>query len=141
MKSDQSDSAVTSVVGEMLVLVLVILLVSLFALSAFSLLPGERETYVTVALDEGNATHLLFWHKGGDWVEADELSVTATSENGTKLEPEINGVYNGNFSVSEVFDLGGCFTIPRSEFGSGVYDLRITTADSIIFSRDEVNIL
>ena len=58
MDYDTSDNAITSVVGEMLILVLVIILVSLFATSAFNLLPGDRETVTTVSM-ERNTTHLV----------------------------------------------------------------------------------
>lgn len=65
MDYDTSDNAVTSVVGEILILVLVIILVSLFATFMFNLPPGDREMVTTISM-ENNTTHLIFWHKGGD---------------------------------------------------------------------------
>ena len=46
----ESDDAVTSVVGEILLMALVIILVSLFAASAFDLLPGDRQSAVDVSM-------------------------------------------------------------------------------------------
>ncbi|MBP5475621.1 MAG: type IV pilin, partial [Methanomicrobium sp.] len=60
-----NESAVTSVVGEMLLLVLVIILVSIMAASALSMLTGERETRTDIAMSM-NGTHIFFWHHGGD---------------------------------------------------------------------------
>lgn len=106
MNYDTSDSAVTSVVGEMLILVLVIILVSLFATSAFNLLPGDRETVTTVSL-ENNTTHLIFWHKGGDWVDKNDLTITATpKEGGSRIPLTIDGVFDYAGKPVEVFDLG-----------------------------------
>ena len=47
---NEKDEAVTSVVGEILLMALVIILVSLFAASAFDLLPGDRQSSVDVSM-------------------------------------------------------------------------------------------
>jgi len=46
----RNDEAVSSVIGEMILIVLVIILVALFATSTFSLIPGGREESVDVAM-------------------------------------------------------------------------------------------
>lgn len=134
MKYD-SDTAVTSVMGEMLVMVLVLILVSLFATSAFNLLPGDREQVVTVSM-ETNDTHLIFWHKGGDWVDKYDLTVTITPEDGgEKITHDQNNMtvldFRGN--KSEVFDLGGNITI-AAPTETGFYEVRMTTPKSVIYN-------
>lgn len=134
MNYDTSDSAITSVVGEMLILVLVIILVSLFATSAFSLLPGDRETVTTVSM-ESNTTHLIFWHKGGDWVEVKDLTITATPKSGGEklsLEPCSVSDYAGN--TTAVFDLGGNVVVKTDKFTSGTtYEIRVATPRNVIY--------
>ena len=76
----ESDDAVTSVVGEILLMALVIILVSLFAASAFDLLPGDRQSAVDVSMSYDKTNKILsFWHKGGDWIAGDDLAVTLTA--------------------------------------------------------------
>ena len=77
-----NESAVTSVVGEMLLLVLVIILVSIMAASALSMLPGERETMTDISMSM-NGTHIFFWHHGGDWVDAGDLTVRIMKSDGS----------------------------------------------------------
>lgn len=135
MNYDTSDSAVTSVVGEMLILVLVIILVSLFATSAFNLLPGDRETVTTVSL-ENNTTHLIFWHKGGDWVDKNDLTITATpKEGGSRIPLTIDGVFDYAGKPVEVFDLGGNVTVKTENLTAGItYEIRVATPRNVIYA-------
>ena len=50
MKKDiqTKDDAVSSVVGEMLLLTIALILAAVFAVSAFSFLPGDREDVVDI---------------------------------------------------------------------------------------------
>ena len=52
--TNKRDDAATSVVGEILLMALVIILVSLFAASAFDLLPGDRQSVVDVSMSYGD---------------------------------------------------------------------------------------
>lgn len=137
MNYDTSDSAVTSVVGEMLILVLVIILVSLFATSAFNLLPGDRETVTTVSL-QNNTTHLIFWHKGGDWVDKNDLTITATpKEGGSRIPLTIDGVFDYAGKPVEVFDLGGNVTVKTENLTAGItYEIRVATPRNVIFPKE-----
>lgn len=136
MNCDTSDSAVTSVVGEMLILVLVIILVSLFATSAFNLLPGDRETVTTVSM-ETNTTHLIFWYKGGDWVDKKDLTIMVTPrDDGNLTLLTIEGVFDYAGNPVEVFDLGGSVTARLSDLMSGVYEMRVATPRNIIYAGE-----
>jgi hypothetical protein len=137
MNYDTSDSAITSVVGEMLILVLVIILVSLFATSAFNLLPGDRETATTVSM-QSNATHLIFWHKGGDWVDVQDLTITATPKTGgEKLPLALDGVSDYAGNTTAVFDLGGSVVVKTDHLTSGtMYEIRVATLRNVIYAGE-----
>ncbi|MDV0441070.1 type IV pilin N-terminal domain-containing protein [Methanorbis furvi] len=135
MSCDTSDNAITSVVGEMLILVLVIILVSLFATSAFNLLPGDRETVATVSMSH-NDSHLIFWHKGGDWVDKKDLIITATPKaGGDRITLPIDEVYDCFGNPVEVFDLGGNVAASVTDLFSGTYEIRVTTSRSVIHAE------
>ena len=141
-KSDTNkrDDAATSVVGEILLMALVIILVSLFAASAFDLLPGDRQSVVDVSMsyDKDEKT-LSFWHKGGDWIAGEDLTVTMTEGNTKKtLEKKSLTDWEGNDKV--VFDLGGCYTVnlPAGYPTSEAVSIRLTSTDSVLYAFDGV---
>lgn len=123
------NDGLTSVVGEMLLLGIVIILVSLVAMSAFNLLPGERETITEVVMEYQKGTNnISFWHKGGDWVLKQDLRVTLNSV-------EVNGettLTNWEGKSVDVFDLGGCYTIKTDTIPVG--EIRLVTTGSILYS-------
>ena len=141
-KSDTNkrDDAATSVVGEILLMALVIILVSLFAASAFDLLPGDRQSVVDVSMEyDKDANTLSFWHKGGDWIAGDDLTVTLTEGNMKKtLEENSLKDWEGNDKV--VFDLGGCYTVnlPAGYPTSEAVSIRLTSTDSVLYAFDGV---
>ena len=141
-KSDTNkrDDAATSVVGEILLMALVIILVSLFAASAFDLLPGDRQSVVDVSMeyDEANKT-LSFWHKGGDWIAGDDLTVTLTKGT-TKQTLEETSLIDWERNAKVVFDLGGCYTVnlPDGYPTSEAVSIRLTSSDSVLYAFDGV---
>ena len=140
-KSDTNkrDDAATSVVGEILLMALVIILVSLFAASAFDLLPGDRQSVADVSMEyDKDANTLSFWHKGGDWIAGDDLTVTMTEGNTKKtLEKKSLIDWEGNDKV--VFDLGGCYTVNLPDpVPAGIVSIRLTSSDSVLYAFDGV---
>ena len=137
---NKRDDAATSVVGEILLMALVIILVSLFAASAFDLLPGDRQSVVDVSMeyDETNKT-LSFWHKGGDWIAGEDLTVTLTEGN-TKTTLEEKSLTDWNEQPKVVFDLGGCYTVklPDDYSNTGAVSIRLTSSDSVLYAYDGV---
>ena len=137
---NKRDDAATSVVGEILLMALVIILVSLFAASAFDLLPGDRQSVVDVSMeyDETNKT-LSFWHKGGDWIAGEDLTVTLTEGN-TKTTLEEKSLTDWNKQPKVVFDLGGCYTVnlPADYSNTGAVSIRLTSSDSVLYAFDGV---
>lgn len=136
MKLTEKDEGITSVAGEMLILALILILVSLFAVSAFNLLPGERETVVDVSMNT-SADTLYFWHKGGDWVEGKDLSAVLTpTTGGDRIVLEKISLTDCFGNESAVFDLGGCYAVDLSAVPSESYSLRLTTAENVIYAKD-----
>ena len=132
---NKRDDAATSVVGEILLMALVIILVSLFAASAFDLLPGDRQSVVDVSMsyDDANKT-LSFWHKGGDWIAGEDLTVTLTEGNTKKplVEKSLKD-WEGKEKV--VFDLGGCYTVNLPDpVPAGIVSIRLTSTDSVLYA-------
>ena len=113
--SNIRDDAATSVVGEILLMALVIILVSLFAASAFDLLPGDRQSAAEVSMSFGTDT-VSFWHKGGDWIDGNELSASLTDKDGKKHQLEKVSLKDCFGEDKQVFDVGGTY---RSTAGEG----------------------
>lgn len=135
--TNKRDDAATSVVGEILLMALVIILVSLFAASAFDLLPGDRQSVVDVSMSYDKDTKTIsFWHKGGDWIDGDDLTVTLTAGN-TKQTLEMESLTDGEGNVKIVFDLGGCYTVKLdTPPPTGIVSIRLTSTDSVLYAYD-----
>ena len=134
--TNKRDDAATSVVGEILLMALVIILVSLFAASAFDLLPGDRQSVVDVSMSyDKDANTISFWHKGGDWIDGDDLKVTLTDKSGQKhtLTAKSLTDYQGGYKL--VFDLGGCYTVNLpAPVPEGIVNIRLTSPDSVLYA-------
>ena len=130
-KFDAKDDAVSSVVGEMLLLTIVLILTAVFAVSAFSFLPGDREDIVDVdAKISGNT--ITFWHKGGDAVPKDQLSA-AVYDGVTPKTVTVTSLKNAAGTDTSVFDLGGYYTVSVSTLVSGD-EIRLSTDRTIIYT-------
>ena len=138
--TNKRDDAATSVVGEILLMALVIILVSLFAASAFDLLPGDRQSVVDVSMSVNDDNTLSFWHKGGDWIAGDDLTVTMTKADGTKSVLTQESLKDCFGSEKLVFDLGGCYTVnlPDGYPTSEAVSIRLTSSDSVLYAFDGV---
>jgi len=132
----QNDEAVSSVVGEMIMITLVIMLVALFATSAFSLVPGGREPSVDVAMvNKSGDTTVVFWHKGGDWVEGKDLAVVVINESGrNEYHPE--DVFDHQNKSVKAFDLGGCLNVTINSPLEERDIVRLVTPKTVIYSGE-----
>ena len=135
---NEKDDAVTSVVGEILLMALVIILVSLFAASAFDLLPGDRQSAVDVSMSINGDT-ISFWHKGGDWIEGSELSASLTESDGKKHTLEKVSLRDCFGDEKLVFDLGGNYTVKiPTPLPDGTANIRLTTSDSVLYAWEGI---
>ena len=135
--TNEKDDAATSVVGEILLMALVIILVSLFAASAFDLLPGDRQSVVDVSMSyDKDAKTISFWHKGGDWIDGDDLTVTLTDESGQKHTLTATSLTDYQGVDKLVFDLGGCYTVGPydSSLAGNTVNIRLTSPDSVLYA-------
>ena len=138
--TNKRDDAATSVVGEILLMALVIILVSLFAASAFDLLPGDRQSVVDVSMQINDDKTLSFWHKGGDWIDGDDLKVTLTDESGQKHTLTATSLTDYQGGVKLVFDLGGCYTVGPydSSLAGKTVNIRLTSPDSVLYAWEGI---
>lgn len=137
----QHDEAVSSVVGEMIMVALVIILVALFTTSAFSLIPGGREASVDVVMkgESGGTpavgdTRVIFWHKGGDWVEEKDLTVVVIGKDGKREPSDTLCLYDHADNGVAAFDLGGRLVADlRSPLKAGD-TVRLVTPKNVVYS-------
>ena len=130
-QTDTRDDAVSSVVGEMLLLTIVLILTAVFAVSAFSFLPGDREDIVDVDAEISDNT-ITFWHKGGDAVPKDQLSA-AVYDGVTPKTVTVTSLKNAAGTDTSVFDLGSCYTVSVSSLSIGD-EIRLSTDRTIIYT-------
>ena len=130
-KFDAKDDAVSSVVGEMLLLTIVLILTAVFAVSAFSFLPGDREDIVDVDAEISDNT-ITFWHKGGDAVPKDQLSA-AVYDGVTPKTVTVSSLKNAAGDDTAVFDLGGYYTVSVTGLTSRD-EIRLSTDRTIIYT-------
>jgi FlaG/FlaF family flagellin (archaellin) len=133
----QHNEAVSSVVGEMIMIALVIILIALFATSAFSLVPGGREASVDVAMkNESGDDKVVFWHKGGDWVEKKDLTVLVIGKDGKRKEYTDFFLYDHANKTTNAFDLGGRLEV-KIDPSLGKGDIvRLITPKNVIYSGE-----
>ena len=130
-KFDTKDDAVSSVVGEMLLLTIALILTAVFAVSAFSFLPGDREDIVDVDAEISD-DRITFWHKGGDAVPKDQLSA-AVYDGVTPKTVTVTSLKNAAGDDTAVFDLGGYYTVSVTGLTSRD-EIRLSTDRTIIYT-------
>jgi hypothetical protein len=123
------EFAVSSVVGEMLMLAAVVIILAVVTINAQSLLPPPREPVVTVIMKNTTKT-VTFYHKGGDAVRVGDLRVI------------IGGVENTSFFLNGepvrdpnlLFDLGG--SIDAGKGGDLLHGdtVRLVTSRAVLYS-------
>ena len=136
------EAALSPVIGEMLMIVLAILLVSLFSVSLAGLLPAGRDYTIDISHNESyDGTTIYLWHKGGDWVDKAGLEVLIISSDGktTTSIPATDQnftLYSGAAYLnqnSRTFDLGDYIRITRQQFSKGDI-IRLVSPRNVIFS-------
>ena len=125
-----NDDAVSPVVGEMLMLSLVLIMISLFAVSVFNLIPGDREPQISVMMDYSTDSVSLY-HKGGDWVRIDELSVRIRNRTAEQAFQSVDFILHPD---TQTFDLGSNLTILYMITGDE--EVLLFTHRAVIFSGE-----
>jgi len=134
-KNGNHSTAVSEVVGEMLMIGIVLILVSIFSASLSNYLPSERSPTVTIVMSNDTAGNITLWHKGGDWVKTDVLTVIVSDTNDITTHYTLKS--NSPFIPvpdTQAFDLNGNITIIRSHPLIGNESVILTTDRAVIFS-------
>ena len=91
MNLKKKDDGVSNVVGEMLLLAIAVVLVSVFAMSFFGIMPGERAEVIefdggTSLVNSGHTNELgfQFQHIWGDFITASDVRVIVYDGNSTE---------------------------------------------------------
>ncbi|OPX64389.1 MULTISPECIES: type IV pilin N-terminal domain-containing protein [unclassified Methanoregula] len=128
-------NAVSEVVGEMLMISLVLILVSVFSVSLADHLPSERVPSVTIMVSNDTSGNIMLWHKGGDWVKADSLRVRVFETDGDVTTYTSGGI-PPFMLVPDVdsFDLESNITVNRGLPLLGNESVSLYTDRAVLFS-------
>jgi len=135
---DDGD-AVSSIVGEMLMLTLVVILIGLVSVNAQSILPPPREPSVTVKMGYDDvSTTLTIYHKGGDPVEVDDLKIVV-SKGDNQYTYCKDGSCTSTFTTDpggiEIFDLGSSVSADLSPIDPP-FAVKVATSRSVLFTGE-----
>ena len=134
-RRSERESGVSEVVGEMLMIGLVILLITVFATVLGNSLPAARDPSVTVMMTN-DTTHVVLSHKGGDWIKADEITVIIGNDQDPRKKYSLQDPAFHLEPKKDVFDLGSIITIDLTrDFPAGLADNETV---SIVTSRAQV---
>jgi len=130
------DNAVSEVVGEMLMIGLVIVLIGVFAAALGNFLPTSRDPSVTILMTHDTQGNVTLWHKGGDWVKNESLTVIICYPNDTLKKIPSSDLshfilFPGNKTV---FDLGSNITVITGESLNGNETISLVTPSARIFT-------
>nr|WP_320160198.1 type IV pilin N-terminal domain-containing protein [uncultured Methanoregula sp.] len=132
MSGKTADSGVSEVVGEMLMIALVIVLISVFSAVLFNFLPADRDPSISILMSN-DQQNITLWHKGGDWVKSDDLTVIIGNETSRISFSHKNG---GLTLVPDktVFDLGSNITVRMPADLEGNETVKLVTPHTMIFT-------
>ena len=127
----KNDDGLSSVVGEMLLLVTALILVAVFAVSLLSILPGDRVDTAEVSAEITGNT-ISFYHKGGDRIGLEELKLTVFN-GAEKRAVTFQSLTLPDGQSASIFALGSCltYTVPGLTKGD---DISLISDTAIIYS-------
>lgn len=130
------ETAISEVVGEMLMIAVVLILLAVFSSSLSNYMPSERSPKVEIKVCH-DTNSITFWHKGGDWIKTDSLRVVVVPyPNGNSVsyrrsEPNypINVSYKG-----QAFDLGDSISVTPVKRLEETDNVTLATDRAVIYS-------
>jgi archaeal type IV pilus assembly protein PilA len=129
-----TSTAVSEVVGEMLMIGIVLILVSVFSSSLPDYLPSERSPAVSIMMSNDTGGTVILWHKGGDWVKADSLRVIISNATNMTTYTKKSDIPFVLVPDSPVFDLESNITINPGRVLVGDESVVLATDRAVIFS-------
>lgn len=127
-----TDSGVSEVVGEMLMIALVIVLLSVFSAALYNFLPTDRDPSISIMMSNDHQ-NITLWHKGGDWIKFEDLTIIVGDETTrTSFSP-------GKGSIilvpdKTVFDLGSNITVRMPADLEGDETVKLVTSRTVIYT-------
>ena len=128
----QNDWGVSEVVGEMLMIGLAIILISVFASVVGNFIPSAHDPVVTIMMTN-DCQNVTLWHKGGDWVKAEELTVIIGNDSSRRSYTQQDTRFIP-VPQKSVFDLGSNITITADTNFAGDETVSLVTPRANIFS-------
>ena len=125
------EDALSSVVGEMLLLVTAIILVAVFASSLFTVLPGDRVDTADISANV-SGDKISFWHKGGDIIGSERLTLSVFN-GAEKRAVTFESLKDQNDKDTSVFALGNCLKYKVEGLESGD-QISLATDTAVIYS-------
>ncbi|HEX3001478.1 MAG TPA: type IV pilin N-terminal domain-containing protein [Methanoregula sp.] len=125
-----ADRGVSEVVGEMLMIALVVILVSVFSAVLFNFLPAEQDPAISIMMTN-DRQNITLWHKGGDWVKAGDLVVVIGNETSRLSFSPKNGLLL--VPGKPVFDLGSNISVRMPRSLDGTETVRLVTPNTVIY--------
>jgi outer membrane lipoprotein-sorting protein len=116
----------------MLMIALVVVLIATLSSVLYTILPTARDPSITILMSN-DRQNITLWHKGGDWIRREDLSVVVG--NGTGRTTFSSG--NGNLVLvpeKPVFDLGSNITVRLSADLQGDETVKLVTPRAVVFS-------
>jgi FlaG/FlaF family flagellin (archaellin) len=126
------DTGVSEVVGEMLMIALVIVLLSVFSATLYNFLPTDREPSINVLMSN-DRQNVTLWHKGGDGVKFEDLTIII----GNETKRTSFSRKTGNIILvpnKTVFDLGSTITVHMPAYLEGDETVKLVTPHTVIFT-------
>lgn len=129
---DNRESGVSEVVGEMLMIGLAIILISVFASVVGNFTPSAHDPVVTIMMTH-DCQNVTLWHKGGDWVKTEELTVIIGNDSSRQSYTQ-QDTWFIPVPKKTVFDLGSNITITTYTNFAGDETVSLVTSRANIFS-------
>ncbi len=136
------EPAVSTVVGELLMLSVVLVMAGALVVQSGALMPAGRAPVVTVLMNAttGEEGSVTLWHKGGDYVRTDQLSLTINGVAYTAKAPLYpNNTPKLTFFTADggkartVLDLGGRVQVNDISVQLGD-SVRLSTPETVLFT-------
>ncbi|MBP2134413.1 FlaG/FlaF family flagellin (archaellin) [Methanomicrobium sp. W14] len=128
------EDGVSPIIGEMLMLSLVLILVSLFAVSVSQYIPDDREPSVNLMIGDNtsdNGQNITLWHKGGDTLAKRDMKVIFSNDSLRYIVPQ------GNITIDKNVNQTNFMPGDNMEVGTGHnitgFDVQVVVSKSVVF--------
>ncbi len=111
---------------------LAIILISAFASVVGNFIPAAHDPVITVMMTN-DCLNVTLWHKGGDWVKTEELTVIIGNDTSRQSYKQQDYRFT-QVPQKSVFDLGSNITVMTGTFFAGDETVSLVTPRANIFS-------